>query len=200
MARRWQPSLRRFSRRLGKQMLRFGLPLIGLVLLDLVLSVSDRYLLQIFKDAAQVGIYAAGYRIAETGVFAVVLFLNLAAFPVLIKVFESEDVDVSKFAITTMRGIKRSTRGRGHVLGHRFGVDSDVLLLYREARYRIYLPTYRHVLENNLAAEIEELRRLLESQDVVLLDNETNTDVENLSKPLSHAGLIVAFLNGQWPG
>lgn len=96
MARRWQPALRHFSRALGNQMLRFGLPLLGLVLLNLVLSVSDRYLLQIFKDAAQVGIYAAGYRIAETGVFGIVLFLNLAAFPVLIKVFESEGESRSK--------------------------------------------------------------------------------------------------------
>ena len=96
LVRRWRPTLGRFSGRLGKQMLQFGLPLIGLVLLDLVLSVSDRYLLQIFQDAAQVGIYAAGYRIAETGVFSVVLFLNLAAFPVLIKVFESDGEERSK--------------------------------------------------------------------------------------------------------
>jgi hypothetical protein len=28
------------------------------------------------------------------------------------------------------------------VLGHRFGVGSDVLLGYRDARYQIYLPAY----------------------------------------------------------
>ena len=90
MARRWQPAWRCFDRNLGSKMLRFGLPLLGLVLLNLILSVSDRYLLQVFTDAARVGIYSAGYRVAETGVYGIVLYLNLAAFPVLIKVFESE--------------------------------------------------------------------------------------------------------------
>jgi O-antigen/teichoic acid export membrane protein len=96
LARRWRPAARRFSVRLGSQMLRFGLPLLGLVLLNLILSVSDRYLLQIYQDAAQVGIYSAGYRIAETGVYGFVMLLNLAAFPVLIKVFESEGEHRSK--------------------------------------------------------------------------------------------------------
>ena len=96
MARRWSPSLHQFSTRLSGKMLRFGMPLLGMVLLNLILSVSDRYLLQVFKDAAQVGVYSAGYRIAETGVYSIVLFLNLAAFPVLIQVFESEGEDRSK--------------------------------------------------------------------------------------------------------
>jgi O-antigen/teichoic acid export membrane protein len=96
LARRWQPALRHFSRKLGSQMLRFGMPLLGLVLLNLILSVSDRYLLQVYQDSAQVGIYSAGYRLAETGVYGFVMLLNLAAFPVLIKVFESEGEHRSK--------------------------------------------------------------------------------------------------------
>ena len=53
-----------------------------------------------------------------------------------------------------MRGIKRAGAKRGKVLGHRFGVGSDVLLGYRDARHRIYLPAYRWVLENRLAAGV----------------------------------------------
>ena len=34
---------------------------------------------------------------------------------------------------------------------------------------------------------------------VVLLDYETNGDVEDLSRPLSHAALVKCHLEGEWP-
>lgn len=116
-----------------------------------------------------------------------------------LKVFEKEDIDPSKWAITTMRDIKRAGRSRGAIRGHRFGVGSAELLGYRDARYRIYLPAYWWVLENRLAREIEQLRTELHARSVVLLDYETNEDVNDLSSPLSHAALVKHFLNGTWP-
>jgi hypothetical protein len=116
-----------------------------------------------------------------------------------LKVFEKEDIDPSKWRITTMRGIKRSGRSRGAVRGHRHGVGSDVLLGYRDARYRIYLPAYRWVLENRLVAEVEQLREHARERTVVLLDYETNGDVDDLSSPLSHAALVKWFVEGSWP-
>jgi hypothetical protein len=116
-----------------------------------------------------------------------------------LKVFEHEDIDPGRWDITDMQGIKRAGRTRGKVLGHRFGVRSDVLLGYREARYRIYLPAYRWVLENRLVSEVGRLREDAATRTVVLLDYETNSDVEDLSRPLSHAALIKYFLEGQWP-
>ena len=98
-----------------------------------------------------------------------------------------------------MKGIKRAGRTRGRVLGHRFGVGSEVLLKYRDARYRIYLPAYRWVLENRLAAEVEQLRKEMVDRPVVLLDYETNGNVEDLSRPLSHAALVKCYLEGTWP-
>jgi hypothetical protein len=83
--------------------------------------------------------------------------------------------------------------------GHRFGVGSDVLLGYREARYNIYLPAYRWVLENRLAAEVQRLRDEAARRPVVLLDYETNEDVEELSRSLSHATLVKNYLEGTWP-
>jgi len=117
-----------------------------------------------------------------------------------LKVFETEDTDVSKFAITTMKGIKRSVRTRGRVLGHRNGVTSEMLLAYRDARSQIYLPTYRFILENYLGSELDELHSILGTQSLVLLDYETNSDIDNLAKPLSHASLVAQYLRGEWPG
>ncbi len=117
-----------------------------------------------------------------------------------LKVFESEDVDVSKFSIATMKGIKRTVRRLGKVLGHRKGVHGDRLLSYREARYELYLPTYCWMLENCVSDWVEELKgRAEEGESFVFLDYETNTDVDNLQKPLSHAGLVAAYLTGTWP-
>src|SRR5205823_11206223 len=51
-----------------------------------------------------------------------------------LKVFEHEDIDPSRWDIEDMNGIKRASGKRGKVLGHRLGVDSAVLLSYRDAR------------------------------------------------------------------
>jgi hypothetical protein len=116
-----------------------------------------------------------------------------------LKVFAHQDVDPSKLANTTMRGLKRSTRQLGAVLGHRAGLQSERLLAYAEARREIYLPTYRWVLDHRLQDELAELRRLGEGKLIVLLDYETNSDIDDLTHPLSHASLILRYLEGSWP-
>jgi hypothetical protein len=98
-----------------------------------------------------------------------------------------------------MRGIKRAGRSRSRVRGHRFGVGSEVLLGYRDARYPIYLPAYRWVLENRLAVEVKRLRDQAARRPVVLLDYETNGDVEDLSRPLSHTALVRYYMEDKWP-
>jgi hypothetical protein len=113
-----------------------------------------------------------------------------------LKVFETADVDPGKLDITTMKGLKRTVNRLGRCLGHRAGLHGERLLPYRDARYSIYLPTYRWVLEHRLAAEVARLRAL---GDAVLLDYETNPDPDDLSRPLSHAGLVIRWLDGTWP-
>jgi len=116
-----------------------------------------------------------------------------------LKVFEKSDIDVKKLAITTMKGIKRSSRSYGKVLGHRAGIDGDRLLSYLEARKQIYLPSYLWVLENFLGEEIEKIRHLAANGPILLLDYETNCDVLDLTRPLSHAGLIKRYAENAWP-
>lgn len=113
-----------------------------------------------------------------------------------LKVFEREGTDPRKWALTTMSGIKRGGASRGPVRGHQFGTE---LLDYRAARFRIYLPAYRWVLENRLSCEVAALRQLAGAGPLVLLDYETNADPNDLSAPLSHAALVRAFLEGAWP-
>lgn len=116
-----------------------------------------------------------------------------------LKVFEKFDVDVTKFAVTNMKGLKRTTRSFGRVLGHRKGIEGAELLPYLEARRFIYLPCYKWVLDNKLSGELQQMRDLLGTQSIVLLDYESNSDVLNLKSPLSHAALVKAYIEGAWP-
>lgn len=117
-----------------------------------------------------------------------------------LKVFEGSDVDVQMFQNDTMKNIKRTVRRFGKPLGHRKGVKGTELLGYIEARKQIYIPTYRWVLENKVADIIERLREASDSgKTIVLLDYDTNADVENTKKPLSHASLIKAYAEDVYP-
>ncbi|SFK14375.1 DUF6939 family protein [Streptomyces pini] len=116
-----------------------------------------------------------------------------------LKVFRDTDVDLSKLDVTTMRGLKRTVRRYGPVLGHRAGPSGERLLGYEAARRLIYLPSYRWVLENRVADLVSRLRETAAETDVVLLDHTTNGDVADLATPLSHAALLRSCVEGRRP-
>lgn len=112
-----------------------------------------------------------------------------------LKVFETSGVDYKSFANDTMKNIKRTVRKYGRCLGHR--KNKDELLGYLEARKQIYLPSYFWMLEHRCRPQIERLRQLSSQKTVVLLDYDTNVDIENPSKPLSHASLIKKYIESR---
>lgn len=117
-----------------------------------------------------------------------------------LKVFDHCGIDVSLFSNDTMKGLKRTVRRFGKPLGHQKGVNSSELMGYIEARKQIYIPSYRWVLEHKVAHIIDRLREAsIKGKTIVLLDYDTNADVENAKKPLSHASLIKAYVEGIYP-
>lgn len=116
-----------------------------------------------------------------------------------LKDYASVGTDYSLFKNTSMKDLKRTTRRFGRLRGHRKGVGSRELLNYIDARKLIYLPTYKWILENKTQNEIEKIEQLALEHDVILLDYATNPDVEDCSKPLSHAALIKAYIEGNYP-
>lgn len=116
-----------------------------------------------------------------------------------LKVFEMEDIDPTKFTNSSMKGIKRTFRKFGKPLGHRKGVEGTELLDYRTARYKIYLTAYAWVLDNKAQETIQLLKAEAEKNDLVMLDFDTNGDLENLRKPLSHAALVKLYLEKKYP-
>jgi len=116
-----------------------------------------------------------------------------------LKVFEKHNIDVSKFEITNMKGIKRTARKFGKPIGHRKGVNGKEYLDYLSARKQIYLRSYAWVLQNITQKEIDLLVSIAEKKDLVLLDYVTNEDIENIKKPLSHAALIKKYIYKKHP-
>lgn len=115
-----------------------------------------------------------------------------------LKVFESADVDMSMFHNDSMSNIKRTVRRFGKPLGHR-RLDNGELLGYIEARYNIYIPTYKWVLENKVVDIVERLKKASVDKTIVLLDYNTNCDINDAEKPFSHAFLIKAYVEGLYP-
>jgi hypothetical protein len=106
-----------------------------------------------------------------------------------LKVFENQGVDTKKFAVNSMKNLKRvKTEKTGRVVGHDMGGE---LLDYVTARKNIYIPTYSYVLEHHLKNEVALLKGMLEEgAKLAILDYDVNENVEDTSKPLSHASLI----------
>ena len=115
------------------------------------------------------------------------------------KVFEDEDIDISMFLNDTMKGIKRTVRKHGRVLGHRKGVHGTEILGYVEAKHQVYIPAYRWMLEYRAMDIIERLRKASETKTIVLLDYNTCCNVDDETKPLSHAYLVKAYTEGLYP-
>lgn len=118
-----------------------------------------------------------------------------------LKVFEGVDIDISTFRNDTMRNLKRTVRKYGKPLGHRYGVGSNRILNYFEARMLIYLPTYKYVLDNipEVRNIIDKIRERAKTNIIILLDYNTNSDYRDITKPLSHAELVKLYIEGNYP-
>ena len=69
-----------------------------------------------------------------------------------------------------------------------------ILLPYIDARMQVYVPAYKWVLENKVQNQINKLREWSQDRVVVLLDYNTNEDLTDPNKPLSHAVMVKAYI------
>ncbi len=118
-----------------------------------------------------------------------------------LKVFQTADVDVEVFKNDTMKGLKRTVRHFGSPLGHRKGVYGEELLNYFDARMQIYLPTYKWILDNVPAVHgiVSRIAEKAKTSDIVFLDYNTNIEFRDITSPLSHAGLVKLYIEGNYP-
>ena len=108
-----------------------------------------------------------------------------------LKMFRGEGTDSNCFRNNTMKGLKRTCRTHGQCLGHSY---NGQLLGYIEARKQIYIPSYKWMLENKCADIVKKIKIMSQNRTVVLFDYDTNENIEDTSKPLSHASLIKKYI------
>ena len=118
-----------------------------------------------------------------------------------LKVFEGCGIDEAMFKNDTMHNIKRTVRKFGRPLGHQFGVFSNTILNYADAKRYIYIPSYKFVLDNvpSVHSLVEQLRERSKTEDIVLLDYNLNPDNRDIAKPLSHAELVKMYIENRYP-
>lgn len=116
-----------------------------------------------------------------------------------LKVFENEDVDTSIFTMNTAIGLKRNSPSLGKMIGHRVCSNGEEILNYADARRRIFISRYRWVLDYKVQDIIKSLRKASETKTIVLLDFNTNCDLENYKEPISCAYLVKAYAEGLSP-
>ncbi len=116
-----------------------------------------------------------------------------------LKVFENSDVDINTFKIKDFTKVDRTIKQFGKLRGFRKGVNGNIILDLAEARKKLYIPTYRQVLDYHLNTIIAQIRQFETNHNYVLLDDYVIFDIDNCNIPLSHAALIKAYIKGTYP-
>ena len=93
-----------FAPLIAKQSAAFGLPLVGATFGAVVLSVADRYMLEYFRGAGEVGAYSAGYDLADKSLKLVFTVMVASSLPVVMQVLSRHGVGEANRVINrTMR-------------------------------------------------------------------------------------------------
>ena len=81
---------------LAKEMAKYSFPLVIGNLAAWILSLSDRYILEIFRGSLEVGIYSASYNISEKSIMLIATLFSLASGPIIMHIWEKEGESKSR--------------------------------------------------------------------------------------------------------
>ncbi len=93
----------RYSNTMLRAMLVFGIPMIASEVGGVVLNLGDRYVIQAFLGAADLGIYAAAYNLSEYIQAILIVAMVSAVMPMYLRLWEDEGADITiEFINSTM--------------------------------------------------------------------------------------------------
>lgn len=95
--------IRFFSIKILTQLLKFGLPMVGVWGISWILSFSDRYLIKIFYSYTEVGLYDIAYKFAENSIGIVSSAFLLAIYPQLIITWNKNPNQIGNVLSKTFR-------------------------------------------------------------------------------------------------
>ncbi len=81
---------------IGRQVLGYGLPLAANAALGFVVHTSDRVLLGWLQGAEAIGLYAAGYDLSQQALVTLMMTVNLAAYPLVVRALEHQGVEAAR--------------------------------------------------------------------------------------------------------
>jgi len=88
----WRAALRVPSDRPTRnEVLHYGIPLAGTYVLDYLVSSSDRLLLGALVSSSATGLYAPAYDLCQQPIWALMMIINLAAYPLSVRAIEQGD-------------------------------------------------------------------------------------------------------------
>ncbi len=93
-------SLPYFSPSLFQSALKFGLPLVGLEFLNHILTYGDRFLITLYCDAEQLGIYSVGYNLSSYVSNLLLVPLSFAVTPLLMQVWTKDGIGQTRNFLT----------------------------------------------------------------------------------------------------
>lgn len=79
-----------FNPELFKKLAIYGLPLASVTLLEEITKSADRFMLASLNNKAEAGLYAVGYDLSGNSILLLMSAINLAAYPVIIKLLDNE--------------------------------------------------------------------------------------------------------------
>ena len=92
----WLPYKKeKYDKVLFKKLMVYGLPLASAALLEELTKVTDRFMLAWLQDKAQAGLYAVGYDLSGNSILMIMSAINLAAYPVIIKLLDNQGKKVA---------------------------------------------------------------------------------------------------------
>jgi len=84
-----------FDPKLFKRLLIYGLPLAAAALVEEVTKVTDRFMLAGIRGKSDAGLYAVGYDLSGNSILMIMAAINVAAYPVIIKLLDNEGVQAA---------------------------------------------------------------------------------------------------------
>jgi len=94
-----------------------------------------------------------------------------------------------------------SKKDAGELKGWQKGLLDEKVIPLSEARWIFFIDVYKSVLEKKLLSDVQYLKdKIKKVSKVIILDNVTNTDVNNYAvEDISHGYLLKCFLEGHYP-
>ncbi len=88
-----------YDSRLLTHMLRYGLPISMIAIMNFVTSLSDRFILSFYHGEKAVGIYAAGYDMCQKALALFISVVNMGSYPIVVRTYELEGIERTRLQL-----------------------------------------------------------------------------------------------------